>query len=107
SLPGDLMGLLAALTPSQPPGAGGGLLAAVLAALGLAVLGPLRIVLARLGRAWATRFLPSAGLRKSALALWLTGTGVLTPFLAGLLFREALFALVPRAPVTEGLAWAV
>jgi small-conductance mechanosensitive channel len=106
-LPGDLMGLLAALAPSRPLGAGSGLMAAILAALGLVLLGPLRIVLARLGRAWATRLLPSAGLRKSALALWLAAAGTLTPFLAGLLLREALFAWAPRTPVTEGLARAV
>ncbi|HEY4030288.1 MAG TPA: DUF3772 domain-containing protein, partial [Caulobacteraceae bacterium] len=107
SLPGDLMTLLGALTLSTAPSAGAGVRAAILLAIALVVLGPVRIVLARLGRTGATRLLPASSLRRSALALWLTGSGVLTPVLAGLLFREALFTLVPSTAVTLGLARAV
>jgi small-conductance mechanosensitive channel len=107
SLPGDLTRLRGALFPPTPPPAGADLWAAVLLALGLVVLAPLRILLARLGQAWTPRLLPNSGLRKSALALWLTLVGVFTPFLAGLLFRQALFALAPPTPVSEGVARAV
>jgi len=104
SLPADVMTLLGPLVPASAPGAGASLRAAVLLAIAFVVLGPLRIVLSRLGRRAATRLLPGSGLRRSGLALWLTATGMLTPFLAGLLAREALFTIVPSTPVTQGLA---
>ena len=107
SLPAELVRLQGALAPPSPPAPRSGVLAAVLVALGLAVLGPVRFLLARLGRSGATQLLPSSGLRKSALALWLAAAGALTPYLAGLFFREALFAVVPPTPVTESLARAV
>lgn len=77
---------------------------AVLAALGLFLLVPARIILGRLGRRWSISHVPSSGLRKSALALWLTLVGALTPTFAVLLLYSALSSFVRLTPAAEGLA---
>lgn len=79
---------------------------AVLAALALFLLGPARIILVGLGRRRSIAQVPSSGLRKSALALWLTLIGALTPPLAGLLLYSALSGVVRLTPAADGLAQA-
>ncbi|CAN7555675.1 DUF3772 domain-containing protein [Phenylobacterium sp. LjRoot219] len=80
---------------------------AVLAALGLFLLVPARIILGRLGRRWSVAYVPSSGLRKSALALWQTLVGALTPLFAGLLLYSALTSVVRLTPAIDGLARAL
>jgi potassium-dependent mechanosensitive channel len=77
---------------------------AIVATLGVLLLIPARIVLARLGRRWSMTYVPSSGLRRSALALWLTLVGGLTPPLAGLLLYAAASGVTPLTPVVDGLA---
>ncbi|HEY2752479.1 DUF3772 domain-containing protein [Phenylobacterium sp.] len=79
----------------------------VLATLGLFLLVPARILLGRLGRRWSITHVPGSGLRKSALALWLTLVGGLTPPLAGLLLYAALSGVVRLTPTMEGLVRAL
>jgi small-conductance mechanosensitive channel len=79
---------------------------AVLATLGLLVLVPARILLGRLGRRWSVTRIPNSGLRKSALALWLSLVDGLTPPLAGLLLYAALSGVVRLTPAADGLAQA-
>jgi small-conductance mechanosensitive channel len=76
----------------------------IVALLGVALLIPARIVLARLGRRWAATYVPSSGLRKSALALWLTLVGGLTPPLAGLLVYAAVSGVTALTPAVDALA---
>jgi small-conductance mechanosensitive channel len=77
---------------------------AIVAMLGVLLLIPARIVLGRLGRRWAVTYVPSSGLRKSALALWLTLVGGLTPPLAGLLVYAAVSGVTALTPAMDGLA---
>lgn len=77
---------------------------AILAALGFFVLAPARILLGRLGRRWSISMVPSSGLRKSALALWMTVVGSATPPLAGLLLYSAASNLGSLTPAADSLA---
>ena len=107
SLPGEVMRLGAALATPNPAasrGSAAALGSGLLALLGLVLLGPLRIVLNRLGRHWSSTLLPSSSLRQSALALWLVLVGALTPLLAALAFRQALAGMVEMTPILDGLA---
>jgi small-conductance mechanosensitive channel len=76
----------------------------IVAMLGVSLLIPARIVLVRLGRRWSMTYVPSSGLRRSALALWLTLVGGLTPPLAGLLLYAAASGVTPLTPAADGLA---
>lgn len=75
-----------------------------LAALGFLALIPGRILLTRLGRHWSVTRVPNSGLRKSALALWLTLVGALTPLLAGHLFYTAASGALALPPAVDTLA---
>lgn len=108
SLPEDLQRAGAAVaSPGQAaraaPGGAAQAWAGVLAALGLFLLVPGRIILTRLGRRLAVSRLPNTGLRKSALALWLTLVGALTPTLAGLLLYSAAQDALRLTPAVDGL----
>lgn len=90
---------------ARPPASGAGQVwAAFLAALGLLVLIPTRILLIRLGRHWSVTRVPNSGLRKSALALWLTLVGALTPLLAGHLLYTAATGVFVLTPAVDALA---
>jgi len=108
--PADLERARGLLTPpadrkAEPPaGDAGRVWAAVLAGLGLLVLVPARILLIRLGRRWSVTRVPNSGLRKSALALWLTLVGALTPLLAGRLFYTAANGVFTLTPAADALA---
>ena len=79
----------------------------ILAVLGLFLLTPARIILGRLGRRFAPVLIPDSGLRKSALALWLTLVDALTPLFAVLLAYSAIRAVAPLTPAIEALARAL
>jgi small-conductance mechanosensitive channel len=81
--------------------------AGLLAALALFLLIPARILLGRLGRRWSVTRVPRSGLRKSALALWLTLVGGLTPPLAAVLLYAAVSGVVRLTPAVDGLARAL
>jgi small-conductance mechanosensitive channel len=108
--PADLERARALLTPrpnvqARPPASGPAQVwAAVLAGLGLLVLIPMRILLIRLGRHWSVTRVPNSGLRKSALALWLTLVGALTPLLAGHLLYTAATGVLTLTPAVDALA---
>jgi len=57
---------------------------------GLALLGPARFLLGRLGMRRAARSASGSRLTRSGLALWLVLVAMLTPFLGGLVIRGAL-----------------
>lgn len=88
--------------PPAPPAAQ--VWAAFLGGLGLLVLIPLRILLIRLGRRWSVTRVPNGGLRKSALALWLTLVGALTPLLGGHLLYTAASGVLVLPPAADVLA---
>ncbi|HKR87169.1 MAG TPA: DUF3772 domain-containing protein [Phenylobacterium sp.] len=79
----------------------------ILAVLGLFLLTPARIILGRLGRRLAATLIPSAALRKSALALWLTLVDALTPLFAVLLAHSAVKSVAPLTPAVEAMARAL
>jgi small-conductance mechanosensitive channel len=60
---------------------------------GLVLVGPLRVMLNRLGYRYAARTGGSASLRRNLLALWLVTVATLTPLLAGVVVRAALIDL--------------
>jgi small-conductance mechanosensitive channel len=107
NLPGDLQRLGDAfVAPAGPAEDRGGatVWSAILLTLGFLLLAPARMLLGRLGRHWATTLIPASSLRKSALALWLTVVGGLTPLLAGVALRQALPGVTQVTPVLDGLA---
>jgi small-conductance mechanosensitive channel len=109
ALPGDLQRARDAAVGQGPPAIGAAergseVWAAVVAALGLLLLVPGRILLIRVGRRWAIARLPHSGLRKSALAVWLTLVGALAPPLAALLLYAALGGLLPLTSAMNTVA---
>lgn len=109
-LPADVDRFRAAvLTPPEraaPAGAAAVVWSVVLAVLGVFLLAPARMLLGGLGRRGAVTYLPDSGLRKSALALWLTLVGALTPVLAARLLYSAVSGVVPLAPAVDDLVQA-
>lgn len=80
---------------------------AILAALSLGLLIPARIILGRMGRRWSITHIPGSGIRKSALAVWLTLVGAATPPLAGLFLYAATSNLIHLTPELDGLVRAL
>jgi small-conductance mechanosensitive channel len=109
-LPDDLQRARGVLTAAEGrPGAaaaGGAseVWSAVLAALGLFLIAPGWILLARLGRRWSITRIPRSGLRRSALSLWLAVVGAAAPPLAALLLYSALAGVAPLTPAMHALA---
>jgi small-conductance mechanosensitive channel len=112
-LPDDLQRLRAAaaaqvnLIAATPPRGAAEIWSAILAVLGLFLLTPARILLGRLGRRVAANLIPGGGLRKSALALWLTLVDALTPLFAAQLAFSALRGVTPLTPAANALAHAL
>ncbi len=81
-------------------------LAVIVTALitGLALLGPGRLILGRLGYRWAARARGQPRLRRIALALWLVAVAAGAPLLAGLLLRAALARLDLMTPNVDRLS---
>lgn len=93
------LGLVSA--PDQPAG---NLIVLGLAALAaIALLGPARGFLNRLGYKRAPELAPASRLRRTALAVWLVLVASLSPLLAGLLLRGALNSIGAATPAFDRL----
>lgn len=104
NVPADLGRLAAALqaelrllaAPDQPIGNLVVLGLAALAAVGL--LGPVRLILNRLGYRQASQLAAESRLRRSALAVWRVLIAALSPLVAGLLLRAVLTDIGASTP---------